>query len=232
MTIKMTSSVRGRGRRPRLQLLLLCLLLGACSRKKSVAGRRSRGARQARRDSARTNVSLTNGEWEAILSPLQFYVMRRAGTERPSNAGNALEHRTGLYVCSACGNPLFDAATKFDSGTGWPSFWQPSRAQAVHASTGDLRRFRNGNFVRALRLASRPCLQRWPAADRPPLLHERGRVDLSRGRALMFEDCVHCLAAILQQARGARGKARLPGGDQRDRRGGKGFRQRRGSRTS
>ncbi len=71
-------------------------------------------------------VHFTNEKWQAILSPAQFYVMRRAGTERPSKSGKVLEHRTGTYVCSACGNPLYSAETKFDSGTGWPSFWQPN----------------------------------------------------------------------------------------------------------
>jgi peptide-methionine (R)-S-oxide reductase len=80
-------------------------------------------------------VDLTNREWHAILSPLQFYVMRRSGTERPSLSGNALDHRNGIYVCSACGNPLYSAETKFNSGTGWPSFWQPIRKEAVHESS-------------------------------------------------------------------------------------------------
>ena len=77
-------------------------------------------------------VYLTNEEWHAIMSPRQFYVMRLAGTEAPSLNGNALAHRNGVYVCSACGNPLYRADSKFDSGTGWPSFWQPIRQEAVH----------------------------------------------------------------------------------------------------
>ena|SRR5215831_1220372 len=80
-------------------------------------------------------VDLTNKEWQAILSPQQFYVMRRGGTEPPSPSGNALDHRNGIYVCSACGNPLYSADTKFNSGTGWPSFWQPIRKEAVHESS-------------------------------------------------------------------------------------------------
>jgi peptide-methionine (R)-S-oxide reductase len=80
-------------------------------------------------------VELTNNEWRAIMSPLQFYVMRRAGTERPSASGNALDRHNGIYVCSACGNPLFSTETKFNSGTGWPSFWQPIRKEAVHESS-------------------------------------------------------------------------------------------------
>ena len=77
-------------------------------------------------------VHLTNEEWKVIMSPLQFFVMRRGGTEAPSLSGNALDQRKGVYVCSACGNPLYSADAKFDSGTGWPSFWQPIRKQAVH----------------------------------------------------------------------------------------------------
>ena len=77
-------------------------------------------------------VHLTNEEWRVIMSPQQFFVMRRAGTEAPSLSGNALDHSKGIYLCSACGNPLYSADAKFDSGTGWPSFWQPIRKQAVH----------------------------------------------------------------------------------------------------
>ena len=77
-------------------------------------------------------VHLTNEEWRVIMSPQQFYVMRHAGTEAPSLSGNGLDHRKGVYVCSACRNPLYRADAKFDSGTGWPSFWQPIRKEAVH----------------------------------------------------------------------------------------------------
>ena len=77
-------------------------------------------------------VHLMNEEWRVIMSPLQFFVMRRAGTEAPSASGNTPDHRKGIYVCSACGNPLYSADAKFDSGTGWPSFWQPIRKEAVH----------------------------------------------------------------------------------------------------
>lgn len=77
-------------------------------------------------------VRLTNREWQIIMSLRQFYVMRLAGTEPPSLNGNDLGHRNGVYVCSACGNPLYRGDSKFDSGTGWPSFWQPIRQDAVH----------------------------------------------------------------------------------------------------
>jgi peptide-methionine (R)-S-oxide reductase len=77
-------------------------------------------------------VHLTNEEWRVIMSPQQFFVMRRASTEAPSLSGNAIDQRNGIYVCSACGNPLYGADAKFDSGTGWPSFWQPIHKEAVH----------------------------------------------------------------------------------------------------
>jgi peptide-methionine (R)-S-oxide reductase len=80
-------------------------------------------------------VHLTNEEWKVIMSPQQFFVMRCEGTEAPSLSGNTLDQHKGVYVCSACGNTLYRADTKFDSGTGWPSFWQPIRKEAVRENS-------------------------------------------------------------------------------------------------
>ena len=67
----------------------------------------------------------TDKEWRAQLTPEQYRVTRRKGTE-PAFTGKLWdEHRPGTYRCVCCGTPLFDAATKFDSGTGWPSFFAP-----------------------------------------------------------------------------------------------------------
>ena len=70
-------------------------------------------------------VNLSEEEWRKILTPEQFYVMRERGTEKPfaNQCWNPLQKK-GVFVCAACGNPLFDAGTKFESGTGWPSFNQ------------------------------------------------------------------------------------------------------------
>ena len=111
----------------------ICAALFACSRVHSSSNLDAAQIR-AKLDAVPLDqkVHLTNKEWQIIMSPLQFYVMRLAGTEAPSLNGNALGHRNGVYVCSACRNPLYRADSKFDSGTGWPSFWQPIRQDAVH----------------------------------------------------------------------------------------------------
>ena len=67
----------------------------------------------------------TAEEWRKVLTPEQFYVLREEGTERPGSSPLNQEKRKGTFVCAACALPLFTSATKFESGTGWPSFYAP-----------------------------------------------------------------------------------------------------------
>ena len=70
-------------------------------------------------------VRFTDAEWRARLTPQQYAVLRKEGTERPGSSPLDKEYRQGRYDCAGCALPLFSSATKFDSRTGWPSFWQP-----------------------------------------------------------------------------------------------------------
>jgi len=76
----------------------------------------------------------TEEQWRLKLTPEQFHVLRQHGTERAWTSALNDEHRTGVFNCAGCGQPLFTSDTKFDSGTGWPSFFIPI-AGAVETST-------------------------------------------------------------------------------------------------
>jgi peptide-methionine (R)-S-oxide reductase len=69
-------------------------------------------------------VNHTSQEWLRILGPQRYHILREAGTERPFTSPLNDEHHKGTFVCAACDLPLFSSAAKFDSGTGWPSFWR------------------------------------------------------------------------------------------------------------
>jgi peptide-methionine (R)-S-oxide reductase len=74
--------------------------------------------------SLRFPVNHTPEEWRRLLGPQRFDVLRDGATERPFSSPLLNEHRRGTFVCAGCANSLFSSATKFDSGTGWPSFWK------------------------------------------------------------------------------------------------------------
>ena len=67
----------------------------------------------------------TDEEWRRLLTPAQYQVLRHEATERPGSSALLREHRKGVFVCAGCELPLFKSETKFESGTGWPSFWSP-----------------------------------------------------------------------------------------------------------
>lgn len=76
-------------------------------------------------------VTLSDDEWRKRLTPEQYYVLRKSGTERAFTSPLDREKRSGIFHCAGCDKPLFASAHKFDSRTGWPSFWQPIEPAAI-----------------------------------------------------------------------------------------------------
>ena len=95
-------------------------------------------------DTATTpKVQKTEAEWRELLTPEQFHVMREKGTERPFTGALVDNHDDGIYHCAACNAALFTSEKKFESSSGWPSFWLPVSPEAIQAhedNTGGMRR--------------------------------------------------------------------------------------------
>jgi peptide-methionine (R)-S-oxide reductase len=82
-----------------------------------------------------TPTTRSDADWRAELTREQYRVLRQKGTERPFTGHLWDEHRAGTYRCAGCGSPLFQSQTKFESGTGWPSFYAPDNPDAVATET-------------------------------------------------------------------------------------------------
>jgi len=93
----------------------------------------------------------SDDEWHEQLTPAQYDVLRRAGTEPPFTGEYVFNKESGDYRCAACGTKLFDADTKFESGTGWPSFTEPAVAEAVELRPD------NSLFMRRTEVLCRTC---------------------------------------------------------------------------
>lgn len=76
-------------------------------------------------------------DWQTCLTPEQYRILREKGTERAFTGKYYAHKENGTYLCAGCGHELFSSETKFDSGTGWPSFWQPVDEQAVAAESDE-----------------------------------------------------------------------------------------------
>ena len=118
----------------------------------------------------------SDADWQHQLSPISYQVTRRAATERAYSGATWNLHDKGIYRCICCDTALFSSETKFESGTGWPSFWQPiaprerGRNHRLKPGHGPHRR-----LLPPLRRAPGPRLQRRPTPHRPALLHELRR---------------------------------------------------------
>jgi peptide-methionine (R)-S-oxide reductase len=92
--------------------------------------------KSADRQDERFEVTRTDAQWRQSLTSAQFNVLRNHGTERPGSSALNAEHRNGRFFCAGCGAALFTSASKFDSGTGWPSFFAPIEGGvATHVDT-------------------------------------------------------------------------------------------------
>ena len=85
----------------------------------------------AMQDKTQDKITLSDAEWKQRLTPEQYRVLRKHGTERAFTGALHDNKREGMYTCAGCGQELFRSSEKFDSGTGWPSFWAPAAEEAV-----------------------------------------------------------------------------------------------------
>ena len=127
-----------------------------------------------------TKIEKSEQEWRDQLTPEQYEVTRKAGTERAFTGPHLDEKREGMFRCVGCGTELFSSDTKFDSGTGWPSFTDPANLEHVELRPD------NSHFMRRTEVVCKACdahlghvFDDGPGPERPALLHQRLRPDAS-----------------------------------------------------
>ena len=134
-------------------------------------------------------IEKSDAEWREQLTPEQYDVLRRRGTERSFTGPYWNEKKPGVYRCAGCGEELFVSETKFDSGTGWPSFTRPAAEGRVDEHDDRSHGMVRTEVACAMRRSSRARLPRRSAADRPAILHQfrrppvRGQVQVACRRA-------------------------------------------------
>ena len=130
--------------------IVTCLILAAAAAVFFVV-REDAAPREHVNDSRKVRIMKSDEEWKKVLTPDQYYVTRKKGTERAFTGEYWNNHDDGVFTCVCCGQPLFDSETKFDSGTGWPSFYQPIKAENV-AEVDD-----SGFFMRRTEVVCSAC---------------------------------------------------------------------------
>ncbi len=96
-------------------------------------------------------IKKSDAQWQKELTPEQYAVMRKKGTERAFTGKYVDNHESGMYRCASCGNPLFDSATKYDSGSGWPSFTAPAAPANVETHSD------NSHFMQRTEVLCAKC---------------------------------------------------------------------------
>jgi peptide-methionine (R)-S-oxide reductase len=121
------AKITGKGRpgMTRRRLLQMGLGAGAVGAAARLAAAQDKGSKGSKVAVAAFEVTMTEAEWQKRLTSAQFAVLRKHGTERAWSSPLDKEYSRGVYHCAGCDLPLFSSDTKFDSGTGWPSFWAP-----------------------------------------------------------------------------------------------------------
>ena len=112
-------------------------LLGSAAMAVLIATRNLRRPMPARADT-KFEVTHSDAEWRKLLTPAQYNILREQGTEPPFTSPLLNEHRTGTFNCAGCALPLYSSKTKYDSGTGWPSFWAPLRNAVLTSDDSSL----------------------------------------------------------------------------------------------
>ncbi len=117
--------------------LVLIIALGACSQAQDPSKKTNTKMEESKKTnlvfsrSSEEKVEIPEEKWKEVLTPDQYYIARQKGTERPWTSKFEKFDEKGTYYCAACGNSLFQSNTKFDSGCGWPSFFQPINKKSI-----------------------------------------------------------------------------------------------------
>lgn len=106
---------------------ILYLFVVSCSGQNSTTKKDNTGTKQH----TMTKINKSEEEWKKELTPEEYKVLREKGTERAFTGDLYNNHEKGMYICAACGNELFSSEHKYESGSGWPSYWQPANDSCV-----------------------------------------------------------------------------------------------------